>query len=89
MKAVKATTKKYDKKYAKLATQTLYYTLDGSTPTTNSKKVAAGKLKTIKVTNPGLNTLKVMGAKEKKVYTYTFYVDTATVTTVDVPEANI
>ena len=30
-----------------------------------------------------------MGAKEKKDYTYTFYVDTATVTTVDVPEANI
>ncbi len=89
LKTYKATTKKYDKAYAKLATQTLYYTLDGSTPTTESKKVAAGKLKTIKVTNPGLNTLKVMGAKEKKVYTYTFYVDTATVTTVDVPEANI
>ena len=89
MKTKKATTKKYDKKYAKLATQTLYYTLDGSTPTTKSKKVAAGKMKTIKVTNPGLNTLKVMGAKEKKVYTYTFYVDTVTVTTVDVPEANI
>ena len=30
-----------------------------------------------------------MGAKEKKVYTYTFYVDTVTATTVDVPEANI
>lgn len=87
VKSVKTTA--YDKKYAKLATQTLYYTLDGSTPTTNSKKVAAGKMKTIKVTNPGLNTLKVMGAKEKKVYTYTFYVDTVTVTTVDVPEANI
>ena len=87
VKSVKTTA--YDKKYAKLATQTLYYTLDGSTPTTKSKKVAAGKLKTIKVTNPGLNTLKVMGAKEKKVYTYTFYVDTVTVTTVDVPEANI
>lgn len=89
LKTYKATTKKYDKKYAKLATQTLYYTLDGSTPTTESKKVAAGKFKTIEVTNPGLNTLKVMGAKEKKVYTYTFYVDTVTVTTVDVPEANI
>ena len=87
MKTKKVSTKKYDKKYAKLATQTLYYTLDGSTPTTKSKKVAAGKMKAIKVTKPGVNTLKVMGAKEKKVYTYTFYVDAASTTAVDVPEA--
>lgn len=88
-KTVKTSTKKYDKKYKKLAAQTLYYTLDGSTPTTKSAKVSAGKYKSVRVETPGLHTLKVMGAKEKKVYTYTFYVDKPVVTTTDVPEAAI
>ena len=88
-KTVKTSTKKYDKKYKKLAAQTLYYTLDGSTPTTKSAKVSVGKYKSVRVETPGLHTLKVMGAKEKKVYTYTFYVDKPVVTTTDVPEAAI
>lgn len=82
----KRSTKKYDKKYAKLKEQDLYYTLDGSTPTTKSKKIKAGFCKEIEFTKPGYHTIKMMGALERKVYTYTFYVDTPLFTSYDLGE---